>query len=49
MAYTVCSRQVGAWYAAFSDDAGWRLGRVKGVCRREIESFLAGPRQVVRA
>jgi len=28
MAYTVRSRHVGAWYAAFSYDVGWRLGRV---------------------
>ncbi len=44
MAYTVRSRHVGAWYAAFSYDAGWRLGRVKGVSRPLIQSFLCtGP------
>jgi hypothetical protein len=45
MVYTVCSRHVGAWYAAFRQDACWQLGRVKGVSRPEIESFLASPRQ----
>ena len=40
MAYTVCSRHVDAWYAAFSDIASWRLARVKGISRLEIDSSL---------
>jgi len=40
MVYTIGSGHVAAWYAAFLDNAGWRLGRVKGVSRAEVESIL---------
>jgi len=43
MVYTVRSRQVDAWYAPLQHDVGWRLGRVKGVGRHEIESLLSSP------
>ena len=49
MAYTVCSRHVDAWYAAFSDTASWRLARVKGISRLEIDSFLVSARQPASA
>ena len=43
MAYVVNPQGVSTWYAGLRYDTDWRLDKVKGVSRHEVESFLSGP------
>jgi hypothetical protein len=42
MTCIVCPETAGAWYAGFRYAEGWRLDRVEGTSRTDVESILEG-------